>query len=123
VADVCWLSLVRSRWKRWLGDHTSPPKLSCILLTLVLLNRWVYNIYAMNIHRTGARQTSCFSVGNRHVGERLCATFKKTKWGHVNHASGLTCNLNTLSVFLRDQFCLFRFFTCLHKMHSLSIFA
>jgi hypothetical protein len=40
---------------------------------------------------------------------------KRQKWGQVNHASGLTCNLNTLSVFLRDQFHLFRFFTCLHK--------
>jgi hypothetical protein len=50
--------------------------------------------------------------------EEFHATFKKTKMGSVNYVSGLICSLDILSIFLRDQLHLFRFFTCLRKTCS-----
>jgi hypothetical protein len=40
---------------------------------------------------------------------------KIQKWGWVNYVYGLICSLDILSVFLRDQFHLFRLFTCLQN--------
>jgi hypothetical protein len=34
--------------------------------------------------------------------KNLVSRLKRKKWVQFNHASGLTCNINTLSVFLRD---------------------